>query len=74
VHARSCSYNELQVLVVGETGVGKSTFVQAVCGGEPGPSAQPGTIGASVQVLLHAHHAGTPQECDYFVELFDIGE
>ncbi|XP_025097694.1 rab-like protein 3 isoform X2 [Pomacea canaliculata] len=61
-----------KVLVVGDSGVGKTSVVHLICHNEPchNPSA---TIGCSVEVKLHEFRAGTPAERDYFLELWDIG-
>lgn len=74
-HVLSANMTHVKVLVVGETAVGKTALVQSMCGewSTGYGSGQQWTVGASVDVLLHSAHAGTPQERHYFVELFDIG-
>ncbi|ESO89185.1 hypothetical protein LOTGIDRAFT_229083 [Lottia gigantea] len=64
--------DKVKVLVVGDSGVGKTSLVHLVCHSEPCPV--PGaTIGCSVEVKLHEYKAGLPGEKEYFVELWDIG-
>ncbi|KAK6187809.1 hypothetical protein SNE40_005750 [Patella caerulea] len=64
--------DKVKVLVVGDSGVGKTSFVHLACHSEP--YSNPGaTIGCSVEVKLHGYKAGLPGEKEYFVELWDIG-
>jgi len=63
--------DKVKILVIGEPATGKSAFVQTLCG--TSTSVRSWTVGASVEVFVHSYCAGTPQEKDYFVELFDIG-
>ncbi|XP_013781168.1 rab-like protein 3 isoform X1 [Limulus polyphemus] len=66
------SINKVKVMVVGDSGVGKSAFVHLVCHSQPitNPS---WTIGCSVDIKLHEYKEGTPSQKTYFVELWDIG-
>ncbi|CAJ0603496.1 unnamed protein product [Cylicocyclus nassatus] len=60
-----------KIIVVGESGVGKTSFVNAVCGN---PSADsPSTIGASIAMAWHEYKAGTSEQRSELMELWDIG-
>lgn len=66
-----CSIDKVKVLVLGESGVGKTSLVHLLTGQ---PAKNPGwTVGCTVEVLLHDYAAGTAQEEAYFVELWDLG-
>ncbi|XP_054723839.1 rab-like protein 3 isoform X2 [Uloborus diversus] len=64
------SIEKVKILIVGDSGVGKSSLVHLICHGEAitNPS---WTIGCSVE--LHEFKEGTPSQKTYFVELWDIG-
>lgn len=63
---------KVRILVLGDSGVGKTSLVQLLCHDEA--TNNPAyTIGCSVEVTLHEYKAGTPEERTYFVELWDIG-
>ncbi|XP_076069087.1 rab-like protein 3 isoform X2 [Oratosquilla oratoria] len=64
--------SKVKVLVVGDSGVGKSSLVHLICHNKP-LSNSSWTIGCGVEVKLHEFHEGTPQQRSYFVELWDIG-
>uniref|UniRef100_A0A0K0D9K7 J domain-containing protein n=1 Tax=Angiostrongylus cantonensis TaxID=6313 RepID=A0A0K0D9K7_ANGCA len=60
-----------KIVIVGESGVGKTSFVNAVCGS---PSADcPSTIGASIAMVWHEYKAGTSEQRSELMELWDIG-
>ncbi|CAH1795335.1 unnamed protein product [Owenia fusiformis] len=63
---------KVRILVVGDSGVGKTSLVHLMVNNEPigNPS---WTIGGSVDVKLHDYKAGTPAEKTFFIELWDIG-
>ncbi|XP_071455219.1 rab-like protein 3 [Hetaerina americana] len=64
--------DKVRVIVVGDSGVGKSSLTHLICHKEPikNPS---WTVGCSVEVMLHEYKEGTPCQKTYFVELWDIG-
>ncbi|XP_015903383.2 rab-like protein 3 [Parasteatoda tepidariorum] len=63
---------KVKILVVGDSGVGKSSLVHLIAHSESitNPS---WTIGCSVEVKLHEYKEGTPFQKTYFVEMWDIG-
>ncbi|XP_052241140.1 rab-like protein 3 isoform X2 [Dreissena polymorpha] len=64
--------DKVKILVVGDSGVGKTSLVHLICHNEP--TNNPGwTIGCSVDVKLHEYKAGTAAEKTFFIELWDIG-
>lgn len=66
------SIEKVKILVVGDSGVGKSSLVHLICHSESIQNAS-WTIGCSVEVKLHEYKEGTPFEKTYFVELWDVG-
>ncbi|CAD5118571.1 DgyrCDS7259 [Dimorphilus gyrociliatus] len=63
---------KVRVLIVGDSGVGKTSLIHLICHNEP--IANPyWTIGCSVECKLHEYKAGTLHQKDYFIELWDIG-
>jgi len=69
----SIDIDKVRIVVVGDSGVGKSSLIQTLC--HPGqPVITPSwTIGGSVDVKLHEYREGTSAQKTYFVELWDIG-
>jgi Rab-like protein 3 len=63
---------KIKVLVLGDSGVGKSSLVHLICHSQPITSPS-WTIGCSIDVKLHEYKEGTPQQRSYFIELWDIG-
>lgn len=60
-----------KIVVLGESGVGKTSFINAVSGS---PSAYcQSTIGASVIMVWHEYKAGTSEQRSELMELWDIG-
>ncbi|KAG7161269.1 rab-like protein 3 isoform X2 [Homarus americanus] len=64
--------NKVKILVVGDSGVGKSSLVHLICHGQS-LSNSSWTIGCSVEVRVHEYREGTPSQRPYFVELWDVG-
>ncbi|XP_037791090.1 rab-like protein 3 isoform X1 [Penaeus monodon] len=64
--------NKVKILVVGDSGVGKSSLVHLICHGQA-LSNSSWTIGCSVEVRVHEYREGTPSQRPYFVELWDVG-
>lgn len=66
------SIDKVRIIVVGDSGVGKTSLIHLVCQNEPiiRPS---WTVGCSVDVKLHEYKEGLPQQKTFFVELWDIG-
>ncbi|XP_053677584.1 rab-like protein 3 isoform X1 [Anopheles nili] len=64
--------DKVRVLVVGDSGVGKTSLTHLIANNEPLTS--PGwTVGCSVEVRLHEYKEGTPSQNTFFVELWDVG-
>ena len=60
-----------KIVVLGESGVGKSSFVAAAC---KKPNVQhESTVGAAVSVTLHEYRAGTSEQREEIIELWDVG-
>jgi len=63
---------KVRILVVGDSGVGKTSLVHLLCHNETIDNPD-WTIGCSVEVKLHDYKVGQPGEKTYFVELWDVG-
>ncbi|XP_035785674.1 rab-like protein 3 isoform X2 [Anopheles albimanus] len=64
--------DKVRVLVVGDSGVGKTCLTHLIANHEPLTS--PGwTVGASVEVKLHEYKEGTASQNTFFIELWDVG-
>lgn len=59
-------------MVLGDSGVGKTSFVHLAALGEPIKSPS-WTVGCSVEVKLHEYKEGTPEQTTYFIEFWDVG-
>ncbi|XP_046979275.1 rab-like protein 3 [Schistocerca americana] len=66
------SVDKVRIIVVGDSGVGKSSLVHLICHNQPisNPS---WTVGCSVEVKLHEYKEGTQHQKTYFIEFWDIG-
>jgi len=64
--------DRVRVLVVGDSGVGKTALTNLVCNGAA--LSNPGwTVGCSVEVKLHEYLEGTANQRTFCIELWDIG-
>ncbi|XP_055628684.1 rab-like protein 3 isoform X2 [Toxorhynchites rutilus septentrionalis] len=64
--------DKVRVLVVGDSGVGKTSLTHLIANNEPLTS--PGwTVGCAVEVKLHEYKEGTTSQNTFFVELWDVG-
>lgn len=61
-----------KVLIIGDSGVGKSSLVHLICHGRPVASAS-WTIGASIELKDHEYAEGTPHQRSAIIELWEIG-
>uniref|UniRef100_A0A5F8GC97 Rab-like protein 3 n=1 Tax=Monodelphis domestica TaxID=13616 RepID=A0A5F8GC97_MONDO len=66
------SLDRVKVLVLGDSGVGKSSLVHLLCQNQVlgNPS---WTVGCSVDVRVHDYKEGTPEEKTFYIELWDVG-
>lgn len=66
------SIDRVKILVLGDSGVGKTSFVHLAAHNEPIRSPS-WTIGCSVEVKLHEYKEGTKDQKPFFIEFWDIG-
>lgn len=64
--------DRVRIMVLGDSGVGKTSFVNLAAHSEPIKSPS-WTVGCSVEVKLHEFKGGTPEQTTYFVEFWDVG-
>lgn len=64
--------DRVRIMVLGDSGVGKTSFVHLAAYGEPLKSPS-WTVGCSVEVKLHEYKEGTPEQTTYFIEFWDVG-
>ena len=65
-------HDKIKVLVLGDSGVGKSSLVHLICHSEAIRSTQ-WTIGCSVDINMHQYKEGTVNQKTCFIELWDVG-
>nr|XP_027198377.1 rab-like protein 3 [Dermatophagoides pteronyssinus] len=63
---------KIKILVLGDSGVGKSSLVHLICHSETLERTR-WTIGCSIDVKLHRYKEGSPQEKNCFIEFWDVG-
>ncbi|XP_030753842.1 rab-like protein 3 [Sitophilus oryzae] len=66
------SIDRVRIMVLGDSGVGKTSFVHLASHNEPIKSPS-WTIGCSVEVKLHEFKEGTKEQKTFFVEFWDVG-
>ncbi|KAL3284405.1 hypothetical protein HHI36_018565 [Cryptolaemus montrouzieri] len=66
------SIKRVRIMVLGDSGVGKTSLVNLIAHNEPLKSPS-WTIGCSVEVKLHEYKEGTKEQKTYFIEMWDIG-
>ncbi|XP_060518988.1 rab-like protein 3 [Cylas formicarius] len=64
--------DRVKIMVLGDSGVGKSSFVHLAAHNEPIKSPS-WTIGCSVEVKLHEFKEGTKEQKTFFIEFWDVG-
>lgn len=68
----STSIDKVKILVLGDSGVGKSSLVHLICRGGVLDSTS-WTVGVSLDVKLHEYREATPHHHSYWIELWDVG-
>jgi Rab-like protein 3 len=64
--------DKIKVLVLGDSGVGKSCLVNLICN-QNQKSNSSWTIGCSIDVRAHEFAEGTPKQKTFYLELWDVG-
>lgn len=62
----------VRIMVLGDSGVGKTSLVHLIAHNEPLKSPS-WTVGCNVEVKLHEYKESTPEQTTYFVEFWDVG-
>ena len=65
--------DRIKVLVLGDSGVGKSSLVHLITHPDQVKNGFSWTIGCSIEIKLHEYKQGTPSERTCLLELWDIG-
>jgi len=68
----SCTTDRARILVLGDSGVGKTSLVHLIAHNKP-LSQISYTVGAAVEVKLHEYREGTAAQKTYWIELWDVG-
>lgn len=69
---KMAALEKVKILVVGDSGVGKTSLVHHICHNETLSS--PGwTIGCTAEVKLYEYREGTPGMKNFFLEFWDVG-
>lgn len=66
------SIKRVRIMVLGDSGVGKTSLVNLIAHNEPIKSPS-WTVGCSVEVKLHEYKEGTRDQKTFFIEMWDIG-
>lgn len=67
----SATIDKVRITVLGDSGVGKSSFVNLVANNEVINSNT--TVGCQIEVKLHEYKEDTSQQKQFFIEFFDVG-
>ena len=63
--------DRVRILVLGDSGVGKTSLVHLISRGKP-LSHITYTIGASIEVKLHEYREGTPSQRPYWIGTYSV--
>src|SRR5699024_608648 len=72
MRSMSAIHEKIKILVLGDSGVGKSSLVHLICHSKTVTSTQ-WTIGCSIDVKLHQYKEGTLQNKACYIEFWDVG-
>jgi len=68
----SSAIDRVRILVLGDSGVGKSSLVHLISCSKPLTQISY-TVGAAIEVKLHEYREGTPAQKTFWIELCDVG-